>query len=59
MDEAIAALRAQGAEVIDPADIPSVTAQDPAKNFLLWQTCSGPLNGRGRTPPARSSSSTG
>ena len=48
MDEAIAALRAQGAEVIDPANIPSVTSPDPDKNIMLWPTCSGPDNARGK-----------
>ncbi|HEY6361617.1 MAG TPA: amidase family protein, partial [Vicinamibacterales bacterium] len=46
MAEAIAALRAQGAEVVDPADIPSVTSPDPASNIMLWSTCSGPDNAR-------------
>ena len=48
MDDAIAALRAQGAEVIDPANIPSVTSADPGKNIMLWPTCSGPDNARGK-----------
>ncbi len=39
MREAIAILRAQGAEVIDPADIPSVVDPDPARNFLRWSIC--------------------
>ncbi len=34
MDEAIAVLKAQGAVIVDPADIPSVVATDPANNFL-------------------------
>jgi amidase len=48
MDEAIVALRAKGAVIVDPADIPSATAADPAKNILLWPTCSGPDNARGK-----------
>jgi amidase len=44
MAEAIDALRQQGAIVVDPADIPSVVAADPANNFLLWSTC-GSLDG--------------
>ena len=48
MDDAIAALRAQGAEVVDPADIPSITSQDPGTNLTLWPTCSGPDNARGK-----------
>jgi amidase len=41
MTAAIALLTAQGAIVVDPADIPSVVAPDPAANFLLFGTCSG------------------
>ena len=48
MTEAIAILKQQGAEIIDPADIPSVVATDPDKNFLLWNQCSGANNGRGK-----------
>ena len=32
---------AQGAVIVDPADIPSVVDPDPANNFLLWNICSG------------------
>ncbi len=48
MDEVIAALKAEGAVIVDPADIPSVLDQDPAKNFMSWGTCSGADNGKGR-----------
>ncbi len=48
MEEAIAVLKAQGAVVVDPADIPSVLETDPAKNFLAWGTCSGADNAKGR-----------
>ena len=41
MAEAIAILKAEGAVIVDPADIPSVVDPDPAKNFLLWGICSG------------------
>jgi amidase len=41
MAEAIALLRAQGATIVDPADIPSVVSPDAASNLLLWNTCSG------------------
>ena len=34
MDEAIAALKAAGAVIVDPADIPSVTATDPKDNLM-------------------------
>jgi amidase len=39
MDDAIAALRRQGAVVVDPADIPSVVAGQRDDNFLLWPLC--------------------
>ncbi|HEX5076839.1 MAG TPA: amidase family protein [Gemmatimonadaceae bacterium] len=48
MDEAIAVLKAQGAVVVDPADIPSVTATDPSENILNWNPCSGLDNAKGR-----------
>jgi amidase len=47
MADAIAVLRAQGAAIVDPADIPSVVDPDPAENFLLWNVCSGAGEGRG------------
>ena len=47
MAEAIEILRAQGATIVD-ADIPSVVDQDPANNFLLWGTCAGPNDVRGK-----------
>jgi amidase len=39
MDEAIAILKAQGAVIVDPADIPSVVAKDAKNNVLLWGVC--------------------
>jgi amidase len=47
MDEAIAVLRAQGATIVDPADIPSVIEKDSAENFLNWNVCSGADNAKG------------
>src|SRR5687767_1414643 len=47
MDDAIAALKSQGAIVVDPADIPSVVDPDPARNFLAWPVCSGAGNAKG------------
>ena len=47
MDEAIAVLKAQGATVVDPADIPSIVATDPAENFLNWNVCGGLDNAKG------------
>jgi amidase len=48
MDDAIAIIKQQGAIVIDPADIPSITDKDLKNNFLLWNTCSGAEEGRGK-----------
>jgi amidase len=48
MDEAIAALKKEGAIIIDPADIPSVVDKDPKNNFTLWNQCSGVNEGRGK-----------
>jgi amidase len=41
MDDVIAVLKAQGATIVDPANIPSVTDTNPAHNFLNWNPCSG------------------
>jgi amidase len=48
MDAAIDMLKQQGAVIVDPADIPSVVDPDPRNNFLLWNTCSGADNARGK-----------
>jgi amidase len=48
MDDAIAVLAAQGATIVDAADIPSVIEKDPAKNLLLWNTCSGIPDSKGK-----------
>lgn len=48
MTEAIAILKAQGAEIVDPADIPSVVTRDPANSFLMWGMCSGVDNAKGK-----------
>ena len=48
MAEAVAVLRAAGVEVVDPANIPSVVATDPAVNLLKWPTCSGADGAGGR-----------
>jgi amidase len=39
MSSAITVLKAQGAVIVDPADIPSVIDRDAAANFLLWDVC--------------------
>ncbi|HEX8409587.1 MAG TPA: amidase family protein [Thermoanaerobaculia bacterium] len=44
MDEAIAVLKAEGAVVVDPADIPSVVDPDRSRNYLLWGICTD-MNG--------------
>jgi amidase len=46
MADAIVALEHLGAVVIDPADIPSVIATDPAQNANAWGTCAGAGDGR-------------
>ena len=48
MADAIEILKQQGAVVVDPADIPSVTATEAANNFLLWSTCGGLDNAKGK-----------
>jgi amidase len=48
MEEAIAVLKQQGAIVIDPADIPSITDTDPRNNLMVWSPCSGVNEGRGK-----------
>lgn len=48
MAEAIDVLKQQGAVIVDPADIPSVTDPDPKANFLLWNMCSGANNAKGK-----------
>jgi amidase len=47
MDEAVAVLKAQGAVIIDPADIPSIIDKDENDNFLSWGTCGGLENRKG------------
>jgi amidase len=48
MDEAIMALKEQGAVVVDPADIASVVSTDPQNSLLKWNTCSGLENAKGK-----------
>jgi amidase len=47
MQDAITILRAHGATVIDPADIPSITSRDPAHSLVGWSVCSGPSDAKG------------
>jgi len=46
--EAITILKQQGAIVIDPADVPSFAAKDPAANFAAWDFCSGAEHAKGK-----------
>jgi amidase len=48
IQDAIAILRAQGATIIDPADIPSIVSKDPARNLARWSVCSGDADAKGR-----------
>jgi amidase len=48
LDEIVAVLRAQGATVIDPADIPSVLAKDAENNVMKKGSCSAVNGGKGR-----------
>ncbi|MGE0816632.1 MAG: amidase family protein [Vicinamibacterales bacterium] len=48
MAEAIEILKAEGAVIVDPADIPSIVDPDPANNFLAWGTCSGTSGAKGK-----------
>ncbi|HEV8483220.1 MAG TPA: amidase family protein [Blastocatellia bacterium] len=48
MAEAIDILKQQGAIIVDPVEIPSIASKDPAENFLLWSTCSGLDNAKGK-----------
>lgn len=47
-EAAIAVLRAQGATIVDPADVPSLIATDPTAHFAAWDFCSGADQARGR-----------
>src|SRR6059036_2294519 len=48
MNDAIAVLKQQGAVIVDPADIPSVVDKDAKSNLLLWNTCSGATDAKGK-----------
>jgi amidase len=48
MNDAIAALKAEGAVIVDPADIPSIVDKDPQRNLLLWGTCTDMDDVKGR-----------
>ncbi len=48
MTEVIALLKAQGATIVDPVVIPSISATNADDNLLDWNPCSGLENTRGR-----------
>jgi amidase len=48
MEEAIAVLKERGAVVVDPVEIPSITATDASGNFLSWGTCAGLESAKGK-----------
>jgi amidase len=48
MEEAITILKQQGAIIVDPVEIPSIATPDQQENFLLWPTCSGLDNAKGK-----------
>ena len=48
MSAAIDVLKQQGAEIVDPAEIPSVVDTNAKNNFLTWNVCSGAENARGK-----------
>jgi amidase len=48
MEEAISILKQQGAVIVDPVEIPSIVSTDPQENFLVWTTCAGLDNAKGK-----------
>jgi amidase len=48
MNDAIAVLKEQGAIVIDPADIPSITDKNANDNYFLWGVCTDMDDVKGR-----------
>ena len=48
MSDAIAVLKAQGAVVVDPADVPSLAATNPQDTFAAWDFCSGSEQAKGQ-----------
>ena len=48
MTEAIDILKQQGAIVVDPADIPSITTNDADKNLVAWGQCGGNTGAKGK-----------
>ena len=48
MNEVIGVLKAQGAIVVDPANIPSFVAKTANDSFPLWDFCSGAEHAKGK-----------
>jgi amidase len=48
MEEAISILKQQGAIIVDPVEIPSIVSTDAQENFLVWTTCAGLDNAKGK-----------
>ena len=48
MADAIAVLKAQGAVIVDPAEIPSFVAKSANDSFPLWDFCSGAEHAKGK-----------
>ena len=46
MEDAIAALRSAGAEIVDPADLPSMIAPEAADNLNAHPICEAPFQGQ-------------
>ena len=48
MDSVVTILKAQGAIIVDPANIPSIVDTSAANNFTNWNVCGGLDQGKGR-----------
>ena len=48
MNEAIDILKAQGAVIVDPVDIPSISTKDIDHSFLRWGQCGGITGAKGK-----------
>jgi amidase len=47
MADVINVLNREGAVVVDPADIPSMVADDPSRNISRWEICGGATDAKG------------
>ena len=48
MNDAMSVLKAQGAVIVDPADVPSLTARNAGDNFAAWDFCAGAEHAKGK-----------